>query len=308
MLHIVNGEATLPRLEATKIGGDRLAWFDMLMEGPLVEGLRSDASWELRARYLARQFGIPAASYLTARGEAHRQLAASSEHEDIVLWFEGDLFCLLNLTYILQWLSGRGQAPTNVSLNVSLICPAEKRLGTLTAEEIRSLFEERLSVGPARLRLAADLWSALTSPDVSALRRAATWDFSAWPLLRRAVTLQLQRLPPREGALSAVEKELLALLREAPTGFGALFGDFSLGHLGAHLGLGDLQVAGLLHDLAWGDPPLVEITPLAGKAPPLDQQFGAWQITMTGAGRAVLQGEQLRTSRPEFWLGGSRVS
>ena len=59
MLHIVNGEATLPRLEAAKIGGHLLSWFDMLMEGPLVDGLRSDSSWEFRACYLARKFGIP---------------------------------------------------------------------------------------------------------------------------------------------------------------------------------------------------------------------------------------------------------
>ena len=142
-------------------------------------------------------------------------------------------------------------------------------------------------MGSAILRLTDDLWSALASSDVSALRRAATWDFSAWPLLRRAVTLQLQRLPPREGALSAVETETLALLREAPKNFGAFFRDLSMGQ------------PGLLHDLAWGDTLLVEITPPVGKAPLLDQQFGAWQITMTGEGRAVLQGEQLRTSHPD---------
>ncbi len=57
MLHIVNGEATLPHLEAANLDGHPLSWFDMLMEGPLVDGLRSDSSWELRARSLARKFG-----------------------------------------------------------------------------------------------------------------------------------------------------------------------------------------------------------------------------------------------------------
>ena len=81
-----------------------MSWLDVLHEGPLPGGLDAEALRAERARFLAA-CGWGTAEEIEARLRARNDLAAAvREGEEIVLWFEHDLFDQLQLLQILDML------------------------------------------------------------------------------------------------------------------------------------------------------------------------------------------------------------
>src|SRR5215831_9923976 len=110
MIHLVNGESTLGTLCETSVSGDKFSIDDILMEGPAVDGLRSESSWLRRADYLERRLSIPKSDYLERKAERDVVLHGSLAHDEIVLWSEFDLYCQVNLFYVLDWYASNDQS------------------------------------------------------------------------------------------------------------------------------------------------------------------------------------------------------
>jgi hypothetical protein len=240
VLHVVNGEAT-----AIPVEGDRIYWFDFMMEGPL------GVPWEQRAEYLNQHFGVSPTGYLEGKDRALAQLGLFPEHDEVVLWFEGDLFCLMNLVYTLQWFSTRELN----AVRLSAVCPADERLGPQSEPRLRELFAERVPIGRDALNLGQEVWEwLLGGPKPS--------DFTAWPILERIVHLR-QRQQGGE-----FESTILGLLSSTPQKLGLVFRHFNTTEFGYALGMGDLQfaayVAGMQHRILID--PLVSGPPYANCA------------------------------------------
>src|SRR5215467_10258971 len=146
MIHLVAGESARGTLQKTGVPGEKFSIDDILMEGPIIDGLRSEASWNDRAEYLQRYFSISKSEYLSGKAERDRILQDSLSHDEIVLWFEFDLFCQANLIYFLDWYASRDLG----TARLSLICPETfpgrpqfRGLGELREEELESLFPAR---------------------------------------------------------------------------------------------------------------------------------------------------------------------
>src|ERR1700752_3595020 len=97
MLHILNGDATATVFANAGLAGDVLVWRDILVEGPLTVEWTEPAVLAARAAYLAERFGIDAAQYVSGVHVQEDGLAAALKHDEVVLWFEQDLFCAVNL-------------------------------------------------------------------------------------------------------------------------------------------------------------------------------------------------------------------
>ena len=97
VLHVTNGDATVPGLRGTGLVEAIIAWRDVLHEGP-VPDVPDDELRRIRSAFLA---GENAADIGTAAefAERDRTLAA---HRDgrYVLWFEADLYDQLQLIQI----------------------------------------------------------------------------------------------------------------------------------------------------------------------------------------------------------------
>ena len=77
MIHLVGGESALGTLKETSVPGEKFSIDDILMEGPVLDGLRSESSWNARADYLDRYFSIPKFAYLSGNAERNRVLHES---------------------------------------------------------------------------------------------------------------------------------------------------------------------------------------------------------------------------------------
>ena len=298
MLHILNGETTEAILAQTAIRGDRFSFRDALIAGPApaVNG----SEWRrLRAEHLANAYGMAVEK---CKGELTRQqevFESFSNHEEVVLWFEADLFCQANLLYVLDWCSHRER-----SSKLTLICidgfpgrPDFRGLGELTPKELASLFAERVEVTSSQLELAVRAWQAYRSEDPRELEQLLQAGTSALPFLNGALRLQLTRFPSTRNGLNRIEKTVLELVSRGATRFVELFSQFVEAE--PDYGLGDAQFWNVLQRLTQGAAPL-----LTNKNETPSMLESSFEITE--AGRAVLRGaaDKVTLNGIDEWLGG----
>lgn len=293
LLHVVNGDATAARLGPLALPGDVLVWRDILVEGPVAAGMELDALAAWRAPWLARCLGIDRDAYVAAGRVQADALHRADRYDEIVLWFEQDLFCAVNLACLAGWIDR-----TQPAARITLVFPAEA-LGRTAPAALADLFAGR---GPFDHVATAAWWGSYCGPDPRAFGPPP----AALPFFDTARERHLARLPAVETGLGAVEAALLEALDGAPATFTDLFrlatGDARM----RDLGMGDVQVAAHLAALAAGPTPLVTIegdTRLTAPA------FGTWRVAITDAGRGVRRGERdrLEAQPLDWWIGGVHI-
>lgn len=290
ILHILNGDATRYEFEPAGIPGDVLVWQEMLVEGPAVYPILSAGWMEKRKQFLVDCYDCPPEVYDQRTERKVAQLNQVPDYAEVVLWFEFDLFCQVNMMGVLSALQ-RLQAQ-----KVSLVCPGEhpdipdfRGLGQLKREHFPPLFQERLGLSADDLDFADRLYRAYANEDPRVLQQFLSRDIPAvFPHLRAAILLHLQRFPSQKNGLSLEEKELLACLKSDLSSRHRWVGQIL--RQDAQRGFGDLQYFHLIKRLE-----------------PLFEQTDEW-VKLNKTGRAVLEGRQdfLSINDEEVWLGGAR--
>ncbi|MFD0712806.1 sigma-70 family RNA polymerase sigma factor [Paenibacillus sp. GCM10027626] len=116
MLHIVNGDTVGDKLRAGVVEGDILVWREVYSEGPVFTDGAVPSNRQVRARYLENAMGIPYDEFVRTSEAQERILADFKKYDDIVLWFEHDLFDQTMLCFLLHWFSGQSLGKTRLHL------------------------------------------------------------------------------------------------------------------------------------------------------------------------------------------------
>ena len=116
MLHILNGDATANILKKTDLSGELLPWREALVTGPTPGGLPFDEWTNLRANHLSEDYEKSFDECKASLLNQEEILRTFSKHEEVVLWFEHDLFCQINLIYLLNFFSQQKENRTRFSL------------------------------------------------------------------------------------------------------------------------------------------------------------------------------------------------
>lgn len=275
--------ATLAR--RTEIAGEHVVFRESLVTGPVVPG---DEWIESRARTLAAAHDDDLLRVRTGLVEQEQMLERVATSDEIVLWFEHDLFCLVHLVYLLQRF-----ADTRVSLIWS-----QRPLGEEDERELGLHFESRAAATPAMIELARQAWEAYTSRDPLALNALIERDSPDFPFLSVGFALHAARFPSRRNGLGNIEQRALELIAVGATDFTAIFDD--LNSAVPKLGFGDNEVFRQLQRLAERPVPLVTITGDRSKA----------SFAITPAGENVMDGrvDDLSINDPDLWLGGAHLT
>jgi hypothetical protein len=283
VLHVLNGDATATVFPST-LPGNRAVWRDIMVEGPPVDDGTVRGSW------LAPRLGVTLDQYEQGWREGQATLARAAADDEVILWFEQDLFCAVNLWFVL----GRLPASTSVSLIFPPLSETFGGLGTLASGELARLFEgRRRLLGPTRAE-AGTLWRAYADSNPTLLAQThASLDFSG-----EAVRLHLGRFPSTAGGVDEIEQATLRALVAGPRPFDDLFRAVMRAPPLRRHGMGDVQYAAALRDLV----PLVALDDPRGA-------FTGWRIALTSEGTAVLEGRRdgLVSRTLDRWLGGVRL-
>jgi hypothetical protein len=281
MLHVTNGESV--SISRTGLGGPVVCWNDILHDGPVPAGLPLQELSRVRERFIADFLAIPLAEVSFAgRDEA---ISHFRDHEEVVLWFEHDLFDQLQLIQVLDWFSRQDPASTRMSL-----ISADTYLGPMSPAQLVPLFETRHAITTAEFKTAQAAWTAFCSPEPTGLRELLDSDTSALPFLRGALLRHLQQFPALRSGVSRSERQILELVRSGVHQFRYLFP--AAQKLEESIWMGDSTFQRYLRGLAQARQPLIR------------PQNGGFEINALG--RLVLDGEEdhVRVNGIDRWLGG----
>jgi hypothetical protein len=299
-LHVANGSAATDLIAAAGIPGTLSIWADPLYEGPVPSGLTDAELLDVRNRFLAGD--DPGIDPVNDLRRWRAVIADHSSYDELILWFEHDLFDQLNLIQVLTWIVEHVAA----SKRVSLICigsfpgrPEFHGLGELTPGELASLLDTRQPVGEAQYTLAQRAWSAFRESTPQALDDLRRADTSALPYLSAAILRFLQEYPWTRDGLSRTERRLLELAEGRAVKLSTAFRRMHDGEKAYYVT--DLSVAGLGESLSRTSPPLLFLTRAAASE---DALHGT--VTATDVGSAVLAGtrDRVLTCGLDRWLGG----
>jgi hypothetical protein len=307
MLHVLNGDVTAHKLRPAGVPGEIVVWADILYEGPVPASLADDERRRLRARFIAES-GYASYEEAVRTYEAwDAALADAARHDEVVLWFEHDLFDQLLLVRHLAWFAGR---PAE-GLRLSLICidayPGVsdfQGLGQLRPEQLAPLLAQRRPVTDAQRELAVRAWRAYTADDPTVLDALARDGTPALPFLAPALHRVLEEYPSLESGLSRGEQSLLDLVADRERTALELY--HALRRTDDRLHTTDASFARMLRELAAPGRALLVLDGPATDVPAaLDRRVG-----VTPLGREVLAGraDWGRLGGVDRWIGGVHLA
>jgi len=281
-LHILNGDASLPAFETAGLPGGVLVWREILSEGPAVAALPEERFWQLRQDYITAAYHEASEHYRTKVLQELPKLAAAAGMFEVVLWFDADLMCQVNLLYLLHRL--HELKPTLVSVCTP---PPPQQVALMQGEALAQLFRSRQQLSEKQLAQAHEVWQLYAGPDPLLLQQYIQAHALKLPYLHQAQQLHLSRFPSCTSGLGQHEHALLALIRQEPMNKEQLMKKFWQQYPG--YGFGDLQLAHMLQRLE----------------PLLLREEGNFQLSSVGF--QVLQRVK-RYSNGTHWLGGTKLA
>lgn len=249
-LHITNGDGALYLLKKAGILGTHLAWRDALNEGPAPAGLSLEETSAVRANYLAqRGFANPIRLiHDFARRDA--QLRSAGDFEEVVLWFEHDLFDQLQMLQVLTALEELDLEPGRIA-----VVQTDHYLASMTVDEILPLLPKRRTATAAIFRSARRSWERFTSPSPAELYAGAGEDAIGLPFLRAALQRLCEEYPWTRDGLSRTQRHALYAVAQGPAREDELFSRaqareeaFFLGKRAFSKVLDDLRGGALIED------------------------------------------------------------
>jgi hypothetical protein len=231
-------------------------------------------------------------------------VAAPDEYDEVVFWFEHDLYDQLLLIRALDLVHDR--------TNVSLICIDRfpgvdpfHGLGQLTAAQLATLTGTRRAVTADQYALASHAWRSFRAPDPRELQQVAHLATSApqardaLPFLGAALMRFLAEYPSVARGLSRTEEQGLTVLRDAPAAAAKSFRESQAQEPAPFMG--DWGFYDVLRRLASARTPLLTIDGATDNS-----GIGASTVTLTEAGRDVIEGREnaVTLNGIDRWLGG----
>ena len=298
ILHILNGDAPRPAMEQSSVPGTLSAWPDVLHDGPTP--LATGEEW-IRARcgYLDSIVPLEAGELAEQYRANDAVLESWRERDEVVFWFEHDLFDQLLLIRHLWWLTTNAADREQARTRFSLICGSDY-IGLLKPEQFGPLFEARRSITPEQIAVGSRAWQAFCSGTPTTIEPFAAHYHDSLPYLAPALRRALEEFPSTVNGLARSERQILDVLAEGPRTPEQTF--IAASRLEDAIYMGDLGFWDTVKRLSDATHPLIalDVQERPGRLPD-----GTLRITETG--RAVLAGraDHVTLNGISRWLGGT---
>ncbi len=258
MFHVTDGDVALELLRAGGVEGSVIAWRDVLHEGPVPALPSLEALSRVRGHFIASCGWANAADVTEAFTSRDAQFRHAAAHDEVVLWFEADLYDQLQLLQILDCFGSE----TNYQGNISLV-EIDGCFGRLKPDDVPDLVNSRTPISADAVAVAADIWTAFRSDTPEKLRDRVDGDLAAVPYLRDALQRHFQEYPWIGDGLTRSERQILSKLSDRPKTPAQLFRPCLEDE--ERQFLGDAVFLWLMRQLGAHDHALIEFMPRGGQ-------------------------------------------
>lgn len=262
---------------------------------------------ELRARFIASEGGGDFEDVYAAFRARDETLTNTGSAEEVVLFFEHDLYDQLQLLQILFLLDNEVPAPARLT-----IVTPPTFIGHCNPAQLQASFANRQPIAAAALTLGRRVWEAFTGESPLALGELLTTLPSTVPVGLPHLPAALRRLaesyPHYQTELSRTEAKILFALEKQELSFGQLFRAVQASEEAAFMG--DWSFGMHLKAMTGGQTPLVHDQQVRQNGTAGYPQVVNGTYAITPAGKAVLKGEAGRSEflETDRWIGGVHIS
>ena len=304
-LNITNGDSAAGTLSEAGVEGKIISWRDVLHEGPVDSSLSLEELSKERARFISEQGWDDFAHVSGDFAERDRAIRHLDYFDEVVLWFEDDLYDQLQLIQLLDFF-GRGAA-RGKTLSAIVI---DGYIPPLSAARLKELDKTRPRVSRDQLDLAKRAWKAFGSADPTSIAKLLDGNTSALPYLADALRRHLEEFPSPVDGLSRSEREALAAIEAGHSTPIAAF--LEVAGKQESIFLGDIIFYSYLERLSGKKDALVtwkDGTPVIAPTSESAREFVEGELTLTPLGREVLAGNNNwhRIHNRTRWLGGVEI-
>ncbi|MGV8812498.1 MAG: DUF1835 domain-containing protein [Gelidibacter sp.] len=247
-LHITNGSNLTDYLKELEYTGRFLTWQEMLCEGPTTEEVDSEEFFILRKTFLSDFYEIE-----MNEAEFKKELDIlnhTDQFQQIVLWFEYDLFCHINLMAIISMLNHK-----KIQLPFYLVCSGRvkgendlKGLAELKSDQLHQHYENKITLSGEDRNLMSALWRIYCGKDHN-LFKPYIVQKSSFPYLASCLKAHLQRFPDSITGLSTLEMHALHMISDQRIKSRRHLLGYILNFQG-YYGFGDLQINKMIDTLS----------------------------------------------------------
>jgi hypothetical protein len=300
IVHVCNGDRTADSLSLADLPGEIRVWADALDQGPVLPGPDED-HWKRRGAYWATRGHADGEAKVAGYDRAFDEAAAA---EELILWFEHDLFDQLALIRLLARLARRGLPAqlTLISIDRHPEVPSFLGFGQLQPEQLAALWPRRTTLSRDAIDEAITAWIAVTAADPRALPFLVK-RIKAMPFLAGALERQLEELPDPTSGLSRTERQVLAAVARGEATAGAI--TQATQAIDPRYPITDSLLGWTLHTL--GRCGFIDGAPDAAPAP---AALRALKVAVTAHGREALAGatDRVHDHGIDDWRGGVRLA
>lgn len=247
-LHITNGSSLTNNLQELNIDGDFLTWYEMLCEGPTIFQIDSDQFFKNRSTFLNTEYKIDIDAY-NFKDELSK-LNNIDNYTEIVLWFEYDLFCHINLIAAISLLRQK-----HIELPVFLVCSGRvanstelKGLSELSQDQLLQHYNDKILLTQKDLELAETLWGIYCGKDHNLLKPFIVTS-SSFTYLSNCLKAHLERFPDSKNGLGILEYNILEIINNNTIKSKHHLLGYALNYQGFY-GFGDMQLERMIHNLS----------------------------------------------------------
>lgn len=246
-LHILNGDSTHNKFQNTGIDGDTYIWKEVLSDGPVDPEFGSPDFWKKREKFMTKEFELAENQYRQDGQVPFENMASTiDQYDEVVLWFEYDLFCQINMITLMHWLGNVNHLGTTSLLCVGKIDDSDRLygLGEIDTKAYPQLYKNRLKLGSREFSYATDVYEAFTSATPDDLFTFVLMPFAELPYLPQALESHFQRFPSKQTGFTEIEQQLILFIQAGERDQMKLVGKMLRWQ--KHHGFGDLQYFNIL--------------------------------------------------------------
>jgi len=202
ILHILNGDSTKSIFNKSTLKGDILVWREMLCEGQIDLNVGNDVFWTKRYAFFEKELGISKLEYYDTTIKEILPIEDLEGYDEVVLWFEYDLFCQINLIALCTYLLDSYRK----DILYYLVCTGKEKgksnlhaLSDYAPESYTNLYDNRLKLTRNDLLFAQKSWNLFVENNPKSLE---AFDFNKnkkFRYLQKAVAQHLKRFPAENG-------------------------------------------------------------------------------------------------------------
>jgi len=246
-LHITNGNALTDYLVKLNIEGEILTWHEMLCEGPTQKTIDTSVFFETRKRFLEENYD---AEYDIDKIKSEiDKLNDISAYKEIVLWFEYDLFCHINMVAVISLIKQK-----EIKLPLYLVCSGRvdgekelKGLAKLTEKQLLQHYKNKVALNVDDIATAQKAWRIYCENDHNLLKELITRP-SNFKYLSNCLKAHLRRFPDTRSGLNTLEYNTLKLIEKHNIKSKHHLLGYCL-HYQGYYGFGDLQLTRMINEL-----------------------------------------------------------